>query len=147
MAIQLRCPFCKSEFPFDNEELDRDTYVSEQRYARINKRLHELKMGPYTGESWEERRKLIREKNWLEVHIADLKTKRAAIHCQERNIKDKLFRRKVKEIMGDKEYQKMWEQIDKEAEEETKAYTIGEMMRGEYTRSGSLKNVININKL
>ena len=46
MSVQMTCPFCKREFPFDNGDLDRKIAAIGQRINQINRELAEIKSLP-----------------------------------------------------------------------------------------------------
>lgn len=46
MSVQMTCPFCKQEFPFNNGALDRDICVIGQRINQIDRELAEIKSYP-----------------------------------------------------------------------------------------------------
>ena len=43
MGVQMTCPYCKREFPFDNGKLDREISNVGQRIAAINRELAAIK--------------------------------------------------------------------------------------------------------
>lgn len=146
MALQMTCPYCHREFPYNNGELDRKISVKGQRILEINKRLAQIKglsKSQHTRETWLERKKLIEELNRLALEVTELKAVRKACDQQIKAFEFQEFKNQVKERFGEAEYKKIIDAV----QEELKAYNASSLMAHEYTRSSSKSNVISINKL
>lgn len=145
MSVQMTCPYCKKEFPFNNGDLDRKISSIAQRISTINRELAEINaMHPKAKRFKEGRRKvLVLELSELVEKITELKTVRKATDQQIKAYEYQAFKDIVKERYGEAEYKKIIEMVD----EEIKAYQISGLMRHEYTRSNSKSNVTSINKL
>lgn len=145
MSVQMTCPFCKNEFPFDNGELDRQIAAVGQRINQINRELAKIKSLPRpVRERKSDRRKcLVIEFTQLSQKISELKTIRKATDQQIRHYEYEEFKAAVKERFGDDEYK----EIICVVQERIKAYKISGLMRHEYTRSASKPDVTSINKL
>ncbi len=143
MALQMTCPYCKREFPYDNGKLDAEISKIGQRIVAINKRLGEIKYGHHDDDTWREKKQLVKELNGLQVRISDLKAVRKAGDQQIKSYEYVLFKEAVKDRFGEAEYRKILDQVT----EELQAYKVSGLMRHEYTRSNSKKDVISINKL
>ncbi len=143
--IQMTCPFCKREFPYDNGKLDREISEIGQRIAEINKELSSIKCASRAAQrSREGRRKvLILELSDLMVKISGLKAIRKAGDQQIKAFEYMIFKEIVKDRYGEKAYHEILEAV----EQELQAYKASGLMRHEYTRSGAKSNVTSINKL
>lgn len=143
MALQLTCPYCKREFPYNNGKLDADISKIGQRIATINKEIVEIKRGPKSQETWNRRKRLTEELVALQEKISGLKAVRKAADQQIKAYEHQLLKEAIKDRLGEKEYLKIIAEVEKEME----AYRISGLMRHEYTRSSSKSDVTNINKL
>lgn len=145
MSVQMTCPYCKKEFPFNNGDLDRRISAIGQRITTINRELSEIKaMHPKFRKCKEGRKKvLVLELSELVEKIKELKTIRKATDQQIKEYEYQVFKNIVKEKFGETEYKKILEIVA----EEIKAYQISGLMRHEYTRSNSKSNVTSISKL
>lgn len=145
MSIQMTCPYCKREFPYNNGELDREISNTQQRITAINVELSSIKaLAPKTRKAKEGRKKvLVIELTKLMEKVAGLKAVRKACDQQVKAYEYQAFKNIVKERCGQAEYMKIVSMV----EEEIKAYKISGLMRHEYTRSQHKSNVISINKL
>lgn len=143
MALQLTCPYCKREFPYNNGKLDADISKIGQRIATINKEIVEIKRGPKSQETWNRRKRLTEELVALQEKISGLKAVRKAADQQIKAYEHQLLKEAIKDRLGEKEYLKIIAEVEKELE----AYRISGLMRHEYTRSNSKSDVTSINKL
>lgn len=143
MALQMTCPYCKREFPYNNGKLDAEISKIGQRINTINKEIVEIKHGPKTRETWNRRKRLTEEQVALQERISELKAVRKAADQQIEAYEHMLLKEAIKEKLGEKEYMKMLADVEKELE----AYRISGLMRHEYTRSNSKADVISVNKL
>lgn len=145
MSLQMTCPYCKREFPYDNGKLDADISKIGQRINEINCELTHIKaLPPAARRKKEGRRKVLSmEITKLQVKITELKTVRKACDQQIRHYEFELWKNLVRERYGEKEFRSMLEMV----QEELKAYQAGDLMRREYTRSQHKSNVTSVNKL
>lgn len=145
MSVQMTCPFCKQEFPFDNGKLDKEISVIRQRIRAIHRELSEINGLPMKAKKAREGRRkvLIIEMTTLEEKISKLKSIRKATDQQIKHYEYQAFKDIVKNRYGEEEYRKILKQV----EEEIKAYKISGLMRHEYTRSQHKSNVTSINKI
>ena len=144
--LQMTCPFCKQEFPYDNGRLDREISMKGQRIHEITRRLSEIKYMDkrlWSKATWKERKRLTLELSQLKVEIAELKAVRKACDQQINSFSYQMFKEIVKERYGETEYRAILDQV----EEELKAYKISGLMRHEYTRAPGRSNVTSVNKL
>lgn len=145
MSVQMTCPFCKREFPFDNGELDKEISKIGQRISEINRELACIKAMPRKARNAKEGRRkvLVLENADLTLKISELKTIRKATDQQLKHFEHTLFCQIVKERYGEAEFSKILELVEKEMQ----AYRISGLMRHEYTRSPHKANITSINKL
>ncbi len=143
MAIQMTCPYCKREFPYDNGKLDAEISKTCQRICAINKEIVEIKNGRKTQETWRRRKRLTEEIAALQEKVSGLKAIRKVADQQIKAYEHQLLKDAIRERVGETEYKKMIAQVEKELE----AYRISGLMRHEYTRSNSKSDVISVNKL
>lgn len=145
MSVQMTCPYCKREFPFNNGELDREISSIGQRITSVNRELASIKaLSPKARKAAEGKRKvLVMEATKLAEKISALKAIRKATDQQIKAYEYQAFKDIVKDRFGESEYRKILEMV----EEEIKAYKISGLMRHEYTRSQHKSSVISINKL
>ena len=145
MSVQMTCPHCKREFPFDNGKLDREISNIGQRISAINRELAEIKSaGTRYRKAADGRRKVLTlELTRLMERLSGLKAIRKASDQQIKFYEYQAFKNIVKDRYGDEEYRKILTMVD----EEIRAYKVSGLMRHEYTRSNSKSNVTSINKL
>ena len=143
MALQMTCPFCKREFPYDNGRLDAEITRNGQRIAWIHRRLTEIKYTRHTDDTYKEKRKLTLELTQLNERQSELKAVRKACDQQMKHAEYQIFKEFVKERLGKEEYLRLLEKVS----EELQAYKLSGLMWHQYTRSNSLPNVTSINKL
>ena len=145
MSLQMTCPYCKQEFPYDNGKIDREISDIGQRIATINRELASIKASqPRVRKAEEGRRKvLVLELTELIEKISGLKTVRKAADQQIKIFEYQAFKGIVRERHGEAEYQKILSMV----QEELRAYKVSGLMRHEYTRSNAKANVTSINKL
>ena len=143
MALQMTCPYCKKEFPYDNGKLDKEISEIGQRIQTIQRKLTDIKYGHKDDESWHEKKRLTKELVRCQEKIVELKAVRKAADQQIKAFEYQLFKDFVKERFGEVEYRKIFSLV----EEELQAYKISGLMRHEYSRSNSKANVTSINKI
>ena len=145
MSLQMTCPYCKREFPYDNGELDRKISLAGQRIREITMELAEIKaMHPNLKKKREGHRKvLVLKLNKAQKEITELKAVRKACDQQIKHYEFETFKNLVKERYGEEEYRKLFTRV----EEELQAYRASSLMKREYTRSNAKSDVISINKL
>ena len=141
--LQMTCPYCKREFPYNNGKLDYEISSIGQRIASIHKQLAEIKYGHHDSFSWAEKKRLTKELTALEERISGLKAVRKAGDQQIKAFEYQLFKDFVKERFGEEEYKKIVELVT----EELQAYKVSGLMRHEYTRAAGKTAVTSINKL
>lgn len=143
MALQMTCPFCKREFPYDNGRLDVEISRNAQRITEIGRRLTEIKYALHTKETWKEKRKLEIELTRLMAEQSEKKSVRKACDQQINSFAYQLFKEFVKEKYGDEAYHEILDKVMNELQ----AYKISGLMRHEYTRARNKANITSINKL
>ena len=145
MSLQMTCPYCKREFPYDNGDLDRKISLASQRIQEITLEIAKIKaMHPKLRRKREGRRSvLVLELNEAQKEITELKAVRKACDQQIKHYDFETFKRLVKERYGEEEYRKLYTHV----EEELQAYRVSDLMKHEYTRSNAKADVISINKL
>lgn len=146
MPIQLTCPFCKKEFPYDNGALDAEIHKLGVRVAQLSKRLSEIKALPSAKKNAatkKERDNLIAELESRKARLTELKAKRKVVDQQKNLYAFMIFKEIVKDKYGIEEYKKILNQT----EEELQAYQASGLMRHEYTRSPHKPNVTSSNKV
>ena len=144
MAIQLTCPFCHREFPYENEQMDQKLHDIGMNIELTKMELQKFKtMRPEekNQETWKERQYLISRLNKLMKDYRELKAVRNQAEYMRDRLENKAFKTMVKELVGDVEYKNLWDRVN----EEMKAYDIKHLMKHDYTRS--LPNTTNINKI
>ena len=145
MSVQMTCPFCKREFPFDNGDLDRRIAAIGQRLNQIDRELAEIKSYPAKVQERKADRKrcLVIEKAKLAQRISELKTIRKATDQQIGRYEYEEFKIVVRERFGDAAYREIIDIVS----DRVKAYKISGLMRHEYTRAASKANVTSIKKV
>lgn len=146
MALQMTCPFCHKEFPYDNGGLDRSITHLGQRINEIMLRLSEINALPAymkTKQIKAEKKYLNIEMNRLRVELSEKKAIRKACDQQINRFKYDMFKVLFKEKYGEAAYKDMLNEVEKELQ----AYKISGLMAHEYTRSRSKKAVTSINKI
>ena len=146
MAIQLTCPFCHEEFPYENEQTDqklRDISMNIELTKAELQKFKLLSKEEKTNETWKERQYLIHRLNKLNKDYQELKAYRSQAEFARDRLEMKAFKSIVKDLIGEKQYQRIWDQVA----EEMKAYEIKSLMRKEYSRNTNTANVTTINKI
>ena len=143
MALQMVCPFCKKEFPYNNGELDARISQIGQRINTINRRLAEIKYLNWTQEIYKEKRALQLEQAKLAEKIGELKAIRKVCDQQIKNMELVLWKKKIREEFGEDVFAKMLDEI----KEDLQAYSVASTMKHGYTRSNAKSDVTSINKI
>lgn len=143
--LQMTCPYCKREFPYDNGALDKKISEASQRVHEITRELSAIKHSqPAVKRAKEGRRKvLVLEFTNLNIKIAELKAVRKACDQQINRFSLNTIKEIIRDRYGESEYKKVLELM----EAELQAYKLSGQMLHEYTRSGAKSNVTSINKL
>ena len=147
MSLQMTCPYCKREFPYDNNSLDYRIHKIGHRLFEINQRLTEIKSADRRYQKNEktvkERNELVKEKAELDKRLFELKSFRKTADQQIKYIENMLLREIIKERFGEEEYKKVLDQLDLELQ----AYNASGLMAHEYSKAARKKAVTSINKL
>ena len=145
MTVQLTCPFCHKEFPFDNGELDSEISKLGKKLTEAQKYFAEYKLlsANKKKEKKRERDAKVAEVAAVRERLTTLKSLRKSVDQQLNHYEFQIFKNIVKERLGNAEYQKLLMR----AEEELLAYKTSGLMRPEYSRAESKSNVTSINKL
>ena len=146
MSMQMTCPFCKKEFPYENDEIDRRLHEIGIKIEETKAQLQRYKIMPKyqkTNETWKEKQFYINQLNRLNLEYRELKDFRRQGEFQKGNLEYRAFKSFVKELIGDKKYMELWDKVH----EEMKAYDISDLMKKYYSRSSSKPNVTSINKI
>lgn len=143
MALQMTCPFCKQEFPYDNGALDREISSLGVRIATINKRLSDIKNGNHNWETGEERRRLVSELGRKRERLTKLKALRKVCDQQIKRLEYQSFKNIVKERYGEEAYYSILDEVD----EELKAYRVSDTMKHDFSIAPGRKPVTTINKI
>lgn len=143
MALQMTCPFCKQEFPYDNGALDREISSLGVRIATINKRLSDIKNGKHNFETGEERRRLVSELGRKRERLTQLKALRKVCDQQIKRLEYQSFKNIVKKRYGEEAYYSIIAEVD----EELKAYRVSDTMKHDFSIAPGRKPVTTINKI
>ena len=143
--VQLVCPYCKKEFPFDNGELDTEIERAKKKHQELSVEITHLKSQPISVQKKNEG-KIKR----IGLEIQDNMQRLTALK-KARKLKDQqlnmhkfyIYRGIVEREYGYDVDRKILEETIKELE----AYEIGQFMKRDYTRANSKKDVTSINKL
>lgn len=143
MRWQITCPFCKKEFGYDEDgQKSKIAQIRGELYA-VKKHIAELKTYYKTPDIKNELRRCGLKEAKLCQALSAEKEKGLAYRERCEIAKFQIFKDVVRDRLGEDEFQKLIEK----AESELEAYDIGNMMRGEYTRSQHLAHVTSINKI
>lgn len=132
--VQLTCPKCKYEFPFNLGDLDTRKQEVGQAIQSIMKQLSEYKtLSPDEQKSKAEwKRKTSYKLNCLKEEYSKLKTKAKGVHDELDRQNYSILKQVIKEFYGFKEF----ERCINEVIERGKAYNIGSTMNiDNYTHS------------
>lgn len=143
VALQMTCPFCKQEFPYDNGALDREISSLGVRIATINKRLSDIKNGNHNWETGEERKRLVSELGRKRERLTQLKALRKVCDQQIKRLEYQSFKNIVKERYGEEAYYSIVAEVD----EELKAYRVSDTMKHDFSIAPGRKPVTTINKI
>ena len=145
MKVQLTCPFCHKEFPFDNGELDEEIVKLSQKVHETHKWLAEYKTYSFKKQKEQKRERDLKcaELQKMNERLSALKALRKSTDQQLKHYEYETFKLFVKDRLGNVEYRKLMLQV----EEELLAYKTSGLMLHEYSRSGGKSNVTSINKL
>lgn len=146
MAIQMTCPYCNHEFPYDNGEMDRSIFLIGHRIHEIQMRLCSIKnLPPYlkTKAVRQEAKNLSYELQKNQKRICELKNIRKVADQQIHRYEYETFKQIFRETYGEEEYQRILEQVSKEIQ----VYKLSSLMGHEYTRSRGKNAAVNINKI
>ena len=143
--MQMTCPHCRKEFPFNNGEIDAKISRLGQEYSEIRDELarYKLKSSAEKKAKAGRRRILCARQAEIAKELSELKAIRKTAYEQKEKMEYNAFKNIVRERYGDVEFHKILALV----EEELKAYRISDTMKHEYTRSNAKANVTSINKL
>jgi hypothetical protein len=143
--VQLVCPYCKKEFPFDNGRLDEEIERAKKKHQSMSAELAHLKSRPISFQKKNEgkiKRLGLEIQDTMQVLTALKKARK--LKDQQLNMhKFYLYRSIVEREYGYDVDRK----ILCEAIKELEAYEIGQFMKRDYSKSNSKKDVTSINKL
>lgn len=143
--VQLTCPYCKKEFPFNSGDLDKEYEAAKREFIELSREITILKNQPYS----------VRKMNEGKIKVLGQKVQDAQFRCtaikKARKLKDQqlnhykmiIYREIVKDLIGEDAEKKVLEEAVKELE----AYKVSGLMRHEYTRSNAKPSVTSTNKL
>ena len=143
--VQLTCPYCKHEFPFDNGWIDEEYEKAKKDFQDSSAEITRLKSLPRSVQrQYEGRIKA------LGLRILDAQNRCTALK-KVRKQKDQqlnaysyfIFKGLVRDEVGEKRWNELIEATNKELE----AYRLSGLMWHEYTISRSKTPVTSINKL
>ena len=142
---QLHCPRCNHEFTYDNGYYDKQIAKLGKEISEIHLQLAKYNRlstyGKRAKAEWKKRTVIaLNEKT---KDITELKAFRKMCDQQITSMAYITFKNVVREELGEEKYQYLLTKALNELE----AYKTSGLMRHEYTRSNSLSNVTNINKL
>ncbi len=145
MKYQITCPNCRHEWHYDNGYFDENITRIGIEIQDIILQLHKHKQLPKKEqyaktEWWLSAKKALAAK---QKEIAELKALRKKFDQQINIYRFQVFKDITKELVGETQYKKLIEKMELELE----AYQASGLMRHEYTRSNSKRNVTSINKL
>lgn len=145
MKYQMTCPNCHYEFQYDNGYFDKNLERLGREIKDITLQLAKYKTLPekerHRLSGWNHRTKV--ELVEKQKDYAELKNYRKLADQQVKKMEFHIFKRLVREKIGEPEYLKMIEMMEKEME----AYKVSGLMLHEYTRSAAKSSVTSINKL
>lgn len=102
--VQITCPQCKHEFPYNKASLDKKIAWVGKRINEYNKLISSLSKIPEEKLNKEEFKRLNKEKERLQDMLVDLKLTRETLKAEEdRNVFNN-FKEVVKEFFGKDEY-------------------------------------------
>lgn len=144
MSIQMVCPYCKKEFPYENEEVDHEIAENAIAITKIDSRLREIKGAPvFTKELRYEKTRLLQKRSEISNRQSELKAYRKQAGTMIERMQYDAFKSIIRERYGEKEFHDILNLV----EESISAYSIKSTMSQGYSRSPHLSNVTNINKL
>ena len=131
--VQLICPNCKHEFPYNKIALDKRINLIGQLIFEKGKLIKKIKKIPDNIRNDGEIKRLEKEKEYYKLMISDLKFKRELLKKQEDDVLLKNLKDIVKETYGEEQYKKCLDEALKRSE----AYDIKDTMGiNFYTRTG-----------
>ena len=145
MKVQLTCPYCKQEFPFDNGWIDKEYEEAKREFQECSREITGLKALP-----WKVQKQHEGKIKALGIRIQDAQARCTALK-KVRKLKDQqlnsymfhIFKGLVRDEVGEKR----WKELLDEAQKELEAYELSGLMWHEYTISRSKTPVTSINKL
>ena len=145
MKYQLHCPKCNHEFTYDNGYYDKNIARLGAEIQTLTRQLAEHNLLPKHEQKrrtdwWLRTKKKLAEKH---EELNALKSIRKVCDQQIKHAEHHIFKRLVRERLGEKEYM----ELIAKADEELKAYQVSGLMLHEYTRANSKPGVTHINKL
>lgn len=142
--MQMTCPFCHMEFPYENDATDKRYQELGTRLYLVQSQLQNINKTPkknWTKEMRKEHKQLLKQFETLSSERRELKAFRKSAEKRREEIEWGTFRQLVRERIGEAEYMKLWEKV----REELQPYDIKSLARHEFTTSK--KPVITIDKL
>ena len=127
--VQLTCPKCKYEFPFNLGKTDEDLMKIGKEIQNINKQLasyNKLSIKQPEQIAWRERAVL--KLGYLHKEYADLKAKSKVVHEKLNEYSYKILKDIIKDFYGEKEFIRCINELV----EREKAYTLDSAMNLDY---------------
>ena len=131
--VQLICPNCKHEFPYNKNALDKKINKIGQLIHEKVKLINKIKKIPDDVRNDDELKRLEQEKNYYELMIFDLKQKRENLKDQEDRTNYENLKMVIKEFYGKEEFLRCMD----ETLRRSKAYEIKETMGLDYYSSST----------
>lgn len=143
--VQLTCPYCKQEFPFDSGWIDDEIEGAKKEFQELTAEMTRIRALPRKAQrQYEGRTKILSMKiQDAQMRLTALKNVRKRRDQQLNQYLFHIFKGLVRDEVGEKRWQELLEAASKELE----AYEASGLMWHEYTISRSKTPVTSINKL
>lgn len=130
--IQITCPNCKYEFPYNKRALDKKINNIGLKIFENAKLIKKISAIPDESRNDEELKRLKKENDNYKIILSDLKTKRETLKENEDITNYYNLKAIIKEFYGDKEYQRCLDEMLRRSS----AYEVEDMMKlGFYSSS------------
>lgn len=131
--VQLTCPNCKYEFPYNKHSLDKKINKIGQIIHENTKLINKIKKIPDEVRNDKELTRLLKENEYYNLMIFDLKQKRENLKQEEDRTNYENLKAIIKEFYGEKEYLRCIDEMLRRS----KSYDVEQMMKLDYYSSST----------
>lgn len=135
--VQITCPNCKYEFPYNKESLDKKINNIGNEIQRLSKLINKIEKIPDESRNEKELNRIKKEYSDYQKLISDLKMARETLKQEEDRTNYYNLKSIIKEFYGEKEYKRCIDEMLRRSE----AYNTKDIMKLDYYSSSTGKPI------